>query len=170
MQEVATIINSVKERFIVDGIKYSKLCDDKFYSQKLFQVEEVYGYLNDNLIESTKGIFDYVVYDSEIEERFAEGLEKDPSVLLYGKLPNWFKIPTPLGGYNPDWAILINDNGEEKFYFVAETKSTLDRSKLRPAENKKIDCGTKHFEVLDEKINFIVATCLDDVLNKIQGD
>lgn len=167
MQDMANIINSVKEKFIVDGIKYSKIDNDNFYSQKLFELEEVYGYLNDNLIESERGIFDYVVYDSDIEEKFARELENNKDVLVYVKLPNWFKIPTPLGGYNPDWAILINDNGEEKFYFVAETKSTLDRSKYRPSEAKKIDCGIEHFKALGEDINYVVATNLDDVLNKI---
>lgn len=167
MQEMANIINSVKENFIVDGIKYSKINNESFYSQKLFEFEEVYGYLNDNLIESERGIYDYVIYDSEIEENFARELENNDDVLVYVKLPNWFKIPTPLGGYNPDWAILINDNGEEKFYFVTETKSTLDRSKLRPTESKKIDCGMEHFKALGEGINYLVATNLDDVLNEM---
>ena len=168
MQEVASIINSVKENFIVDGIKYSKISDESFYSQDLFEVEEIYGYLNDNLIESERGIFDHVVYDSEVEEKFARDLENNENVLVYVKLPNWFKIPTPLGGYNPDWAILINDNGEEKFYFVTETKSTLDRTKLRPSEVRKIECGIEHFKALGGDIKYGVATRLDDVLNTIE--
>ena len=115
MQEVGNIINSVKENFIVDGIKYSKVDDEKFYCQELFEVEEIHGYLNDNLIESKKGIYDHVVYDSEIEEQFAKDLDNNKDVLVYVKLPNWFKIPTPLGGYNPDWAILVNEMGKRNF-------------------------------------------------------
>lgn len=167
MQEVGNIINSVKENFIVDGIKYSKISDDSFYSQKLFEDEEIYGYLNDNLMESERGIFDHVVYDSEIEEKFAKELENNDAVSVYVKLPSWFKIPTPLGGYNPDWAILIKENGEEKFYFVTETKSTLDRTKLRLSEISKIECGKEHFKALDTGVKYGVATNLNDILDEI---
>src|SRR5690606_27994491 len=129
--------------------------------------EELSGYLNDNLIPSERGIFDYVVFDSEVEENFVKELENNDNVLVYVKLPGWFKISTPLGGYNPDWAILINENGEEKFYFVAETKSTLKRTELRRSEAKKIACGRGHFKAIDEDVEFTVATKLDDVLNKV---
>src|SRR5690625_1146856 len=97
MQEMANIINSVKEQLIVDGIKYSKLKSRDYYAQKLFENEEISGYLNENLIESEKGIFDYVVYDSSIEKEFAKKLETNENVKIYVKLPSWFKIPTPLG-------------------------------------------------------------------------
>ncbi|MCR8969082.1 DEAD/DEAH box helicase family protein [Facklamia sp. 7083-14-GEN3] len=170
MQEMAAIINSVKENFIVDGIKYSKIGESNFYAQELFKDHELSGYLNDNLIESKKGVYEYVVYDSQVEEKFAQDLENNKDVLVYVKLPNWFKIPTPLGGYNPDWAILINEKGEEKFYFVTETKSALDRSKLRTAEVKKIDCGKEHFKVLEEDVEYMVATNLDDVLNQLNSE
>lgn len=119
------------------------------------------------MIESEKGIHDYVVFDSQIEEEFAQDLENNEDVLVYVKLPNWFKIPTPLGGYNPDWAILIKEDGEEKFYFVTETKSTLERSELRTNEAKKIDCGKEHFKVFEDDVEYMVATNLDDVLNQI---
>lgn len=167
MQEMADIINTVKENFIVDGIKYSKIGENNFYAQELFEEAELSGYLNDNLIDSEKGIYNYVVFDSQVEEEFAKDLESNEDVLVYVKLPSWFKIPTPLGGYNPDWAILINENGEEKFYFVTETKSTLNRSELRTAEAKKIYCGKQHFKVLEEDVKYMVATNLDDVLNRI---
>lgn len=169
MQEIADIINSVKEKFIVDGIKYSKVNNESFYAQELFEVEEVSGYLNDNLLESEKGVFDHVVFDSKIEEDFAQELENNNDVLVYVKLPNWFKIPTPLGGYNPDWAILINDNGKEKFYFVAETKSTLNRAKYRTGESRKIDCGIEHFKAIGKDVNYLVASEFDDVLNKVNS-
>lgn len=169
MQEMANIINAVKENFIVDGIKYTKVNNDRFYAQELFEVEEISGYLNDNLLQSDKGVFDYVVYDSKVEEEFAQELESNSDVIVYVKLPGWFKIPTPLGGYNPDWAILINDNGEEKFYFVAETKSTLNRAKLRTTEEKKIECGEAHFKAVEEDVDYLVASSFDDVLNKVNS-
>ena len=109
-----------------------------------------------------------MVIDSQTEEKFAQDLEKNDDVLVYVKLPYWFKVPTPLGGYNPDWAILINDKGEEKFYFVTETKSTLLRSKLRTTEIKKIECGEEHFKVFEDAVEYVVATDFNDVLNKIK--
>ncbi len=169
MQEMADIINSVKENFIVDGIKYSKARNKSYYAQELFEDEEISGYLNDNLLTSEKGVYDYVVYDSTVEREFAEKLETNKDVLVYVKLPSWFKIPTPLGSYNPDWAILINDAGKEKFYFVTETKSTLRRAGYRTAEEKKIDCGIEHFKAVGEDVKYIVATTFDDVLNKVNS-
>lgn len=166
MQEIAKIINSVKENLIVDGIKYSKRVDKDHYAQKLFEDEEISGYLNDNLLESEKGIYNHVVYDSEVEKEFAQKLESNEDVLVYIKLPSWFKIPTPLGNYNPDWAILINDQGEEKYYFVAETKGSLNFADLRPTESKKIKCGMKHFKALEEDVEYVVAKTFDDVLNR----
>lgn len=166
MQEMANIINSVKEHLIVDGIKYSKVNSKDYYAQKLFENEEISGYLNENLLKSEKGVFDYVVYDSNTEKEFAKKLETNEDVLVYVKLPNWFKIPTPLGSYHPDWAILINDNGDEKFYFVTETKSTLNRAELRTTEEKKIECGKEHFKAVGEEVKYIVATEFDDVLNE----
>lgn len=169
MQEMADIINSVKENFIVDGIKYSKARSKSYYAQELFKDEKISGYLNDNLLTSEKGVYDYVVYDSTVEREFAEKLETNKNVLVYVKLPSWFKIPTPLGSYNPDWAILINDAGKEKFYFVTETKSTLRTAGYRTAEEKKIDCGVEHFKAVGEDVEYIVATTFDDVLNKVNS-
>ncbi len=85
MQEISNIINSVKEKLIVDGIKYTKLGKGKYYSQKLFETEEIFGYLNDNLIPSQRGLFDHVVFDSNVEERFVKDLENDERVKLYVK-------------------------------------------------------------------------------------
>lgn len=166
MQEIAQIINSVKENLIVDGIKYSKRIDKEYYAQKLFEEEEISGYLNDNLLESEKGVYNHVIFDSDVEKEFAKKLENNEDVLVYVKLPSWFKIPTPLGNYNPDWAILINDQGEKKYYFVAETKSTLNHQKLRLSEMKKIKCGKEHFKALEEDVEYVVAQSLDDVLNR----
>ena len=77
--------------------------------------------------------------------------------MLYTKLPGWFKINTPLGGYNPDWAILLNNDGTKKMYFVIETKGNVDLDSLRFSEKAKIDCGKKHFEALETGVNFTAA-------------
>ncbi|NMA94923.1 MAG: DEAD/DEAH box helicase family protein [Clostridiales bacterium] len=166
MHEASNIINMIKERFIVDGIKYTKLGSNQFYAQELFKHEELSGYLNDNLIPSKRGLYKHVVFDSQIEENFVRELESNDRVLIYVKLPGWFKIPTPLGGYNPDWAILISEGGEKRFYFIAETKSTLHHLEYRSSESKKIKCGKEHFKAISKDVGFITARKLDDVLNK----
>jgi type III restriction enzyme len=116
----------------------------------------------------TKSVFERVVYDSAgIEKGFAEQLEKNEAVKVYAKLPGWFKIPTPLGTYNPDWAVLIEKDGAERLYFVVETKGSLFKDDLRDKEGAKIRCGGEHVKALAVDVNparFVVATNLDDVL------
>jgi type III restriction enzyme len=148
---------------IVDGIKYTKIGDDSYYSQKLFENEELTGYLRSNMVESTKSPYYYTITDSLIESRLAEDFEKSENIKLYSKLPSWFKIDTPLGNYNPDWAVLYEKDGTEKLYFVVESKGTLGMEFLRPAEQGKIDCGKKHFIELGSKL--ITATEIKDIHN-----
>ncbi len=157
MDQVAKLISSTMQLFIVDGIKYTKLGDTEFYAQELFDSEELTGYLERNMFESRRSVYDYVVYDSDVEHGFAEKLENNESVKVYAKLPDWFKIPTPLGSYNPDWAIVIEDNGQNKLYFVVETKGSIEGKDLRPTELAKIQCGEKHFAALDNDAKFVKA-------------
>lgn len=159
------IINEQMQLHIVDGISYHKIGDAEYYSQELFQNEELFGYIESNLKESEKTPYDYVIYDSGVESRLASEFENSDNISVYAKLPNWFKIDTPLGTYNPDWAILWKDGGEEKLYLVVESKGSTGLFDLRPKEQGKINCGKKHFEMLDTKM--IVATELGDVISKI---
>ena len=108
-----------------------------------------------------------MVYDSAIERDFAQALEHNDAVKVYAKLPGWFRIPTPLGNYNPDWAILVEQDGAERLYFVVETKSSLFNDDLRPIEQAKIDCGTAHFKLLatdEASLRFGRASSVDDVI------
>lgn len=157
MDQVAKLIGSIMQLFIVDGIKYTKLGDTEFYAQELFDSEELTGYLERNMFESHRSVYDYVVYDSDVERNFAEQLENNESVKVYAKLPDWFKVPTPLGSYNPDWAVVIEDNGLNKLYFVVETKGSIEGKDLRPKEQAKIRCGEKHFAALGNDAEFIKA-------------
>jgi type III restriction enzyme len=154
MEQVAQIITAKMRHMIVDGIKYTKIGDDEYYAQELFATEELTGYLYKNMIESKKSVYEYVVYDSANEESFAKSFENNKSVKLYAKLPSWFKIPTPLGSYNPDWAVLIEADGKDKLYFVLETKADTMFDALRPTERSKIICGRKHFEALGNEVAF----------------
>ena len=99
------VINRTKRLAVVDGIKYQKVGDASYYAQELFKQEELTGYLRNMLKDATKSVFEHVIYDSGgVERTFAEQLEKNQSVKVYAKLPGWFKVPTPLGSYNPESA------------------------------------------------------------------
>jgi type III restriction enzyme len=157
MEDVAHTITSVMRLLIVDGIKYTKLGNSEYYAQELFDTEELTGYIERNMIESHQSVYNYVVYDSEVERNFAESFERNESVKVYAKLPDWFKISTPLGSYNPDWAVVIENNGQNKLYFVVETKGNILTDALRPTESAKIKCGERHFEALGKGATFVKA-------------
>jgi len=164
-------INRTKRLALVDGIKYQKLGDEYYYAQELFEEEELKSYLK-NTIDAKKSVYEKIVYDSEgIEKTFAEDLEKNDAVKVYAKLPSkWFKIPTPLGTYNPDWAVLVEDNGQEKLYFVVETKGSTWWDDLRHHEGAKIKCGEKHFEEIASGKNpakYIKAKTVEDVMDYV---
>lgn len=139
---------------IVDGISYHRIGDEDYYAQELFQEEELTGYLK-NMVEANKSVYDYIICDSDTEFEFAEKLETSSDVKLYAKLPGWFKIDTPLGSYNPDWAVLIDkeDGMGDQLYFVVETKSSIFSDDLRASEQAKINCGIAHFEALSKDRN-----------------
>ena len=166
--EMATeAINRTKRLALVDGIKYHKIGKQEYYAQELFEQEELKGYLK-NIVPATKSVYEQIIYDSAgVEKNFAEDLEANESVKVYAKLPSWFQVPTPLGSYNPDWAILIEDNKQEKLYFVVETKGSNWWDDLRSKEGAKILCGKKHFEEIATEENparYIRATSVDDVM------
>lgn len=147
MEETLKIILQEMKQCIKDGIKYEKLGDTDFYSQELFENQELIAYFTGEQ-EKRKSVYTHLVLDSNVEKNFANCLENDSNVKLYVKLPQWFKIPTPIGTYNPDWAVLYEKDNEQRLYFVVETKSTLDEEERRGEENYKINCGKKHFAAL----------------------
>jgi type III restriction enzyme len=148
IEVAADAINRCKRLALVDGIKYQRLGDDHFYAQELFQTEELTGYLKNLVLDTQKSVYEHVVYDSAVERDFAEALERNEAIKVYAKLPGWFKVPTPLGTYNPDWAVLVALNGQERLYFVVETKSSLFDDDLRDRESGVIKCGAAHFAAL----------------------
>jgi type III restriction enzyme len=160
-------INRTKRLALVDGIRYQRVGDDEYYAQELFEQEELTGYLR-NMLSSTKSVYEQVVYDSAgVERTFAEQLERNESVKVYAKLPGWFKVPTPLGTYNPDWAVLVEKEGTERLYFVVETKSSLFTDDLRDKESAKIECGKAHFRALaagGDSAEFVTARNIDDLM------
>ena len=164
----AESINRRKRLALVDGIKYQRIGDEYYYAQELFEQEELTGYLK-NMLSAEKSVYEHVVYGSGVEHTFAEQLEKNDVVKTYTKLPGWFKVPTPLGTYNPDWAVLVEKDGAERLYFVVETKGSLFTDDLRDKESAKIECGKAHFKALavgDRPAEFIQARNIDDLMAK----
>ncbi len=165
----AETINRCKRLALVDGIKYQKLGDDRFYAQELFDQEELTGYLKNMLMDTVKSIYEHVVYGSATERDFADALEKNNAIQLYAKLPGWFKVPTPLGSYNPDWAVLVEQDNMQRLYFVVETKSSLFTDDLRDKENAKIECGKAHFQALavgENPAQYVVEKSFNELLAK----
>jgi type III restriction enzyme len=162
----AEIINRTKRMALVDGIKYQRIGDDAYYAQQLFESQELSGYLK-SMIDANKSVHEQVIYQSDTERSFAEDLEKNEAIKVYAKLPAWFKVPTPLGPYNPDWAVLVDKPEGERLYLVVETKSSMFTDDLRDKESAKINCGRAHFKALENGDNsavYKIATSVNDVL------
>lgn len=167
MDEVSKIITSKMQLMIIDGIKYTKIGEEEYYAQELFENEEVYGYLSKNMIESEKSVYDHVIFDSANEESFAERFESNESIKVYAKLPDWFKITTPIGNYNPDWAVLVEQDDSLKLYFVLETKGNVLVEALRATEIAKIKCGEEHFKALGNDVTFKAIDSFDKFIESI---
>jgi len=149
MDMAANEINHVLTRMMIDGIKYEKIAG-QFWEMRRFESKELEGYLEDmvKVKNKNKTLYDYILIESDVEKRFAHELEDNEDVKFYFKLPFWFKIETPMGTYNPDWAIVFEN--DKRIYFVAETKGTNRFEKLTPDEQDKIKCGRKHFENFED--------------------
>lgn len=153
MDSVAKIINRELHALMIDGIKYEKI-DGEIYEMRRFEEEELVRYLT-NLLEVKHSIYDAIEYQSEVERKFAEDLDNREDIKLFVKLPSDFKIDTPLGTYNPDWAIV--KHYDQTLYLVRETKSTKDFEKLRNIEADKIRCAKKHFEEIKVDYKTVVS-------------
>ena len=163
----AEVINRSKRLALVDGIKYQRIGAEDYYAQRLFETEELVGYLK-SMVDVYKSVHEQVIYQSGTERTFAEQLEMNEAIKVYAKLPGWFRVPTPLGPYNPDWAVLAEKDGAEHLYFVVETKSGLFTDDLRDKEAGKIECGRAHFKALavrESPARYVVARNLDDVFS-----
>ncbi len=134
---------------------------DKEYSGRRGTAEVQYQESGDGSDIVIRTPYDYIEYDSDVEKNVVKKLDEAENVKFYCKLPSWFKIPTPLGSYNPDWAVVTEN--DEKLYLVRETKSAHDSEKRRVVENKKIKCGQAHFDELD--VDFKVATTIAEVVS-----
>ena len=160
MDNATKTIKSVLYELMIDGIKYEKI-GNKLYEMTLFDDDSFEIYLDSfthTVTDPSKTIYEnYIPLDSGVENQFAKDCETSENIEFYFKLPNWFKIPTPIGNYNPDWAIVFK--GEKKIYFVAETKS--EGQELLKSEKLKIKCGKEHFKKFDGVVYKQVTTVKD---------
>ncbi|MBI3754149.1 MAG: DEAD/DEAH box helicase, partial [Deltaproteobacteria bacterium] len=151
MDNAAAAVKSALYGLMVDGIKYEKI-GGKVYEMTLFDDADFEIYLDGftyTVRNQDKTIYEnYIPLDSSVENQFARDCESSENIEFFFKLPNWFKINTPIGAYNPDWAIVFK--GERKIYFVAETKSK--GQELRGSEKLKIKCGEEHFKKFEDVI------------------
>ncbi len=157
IERCTDIIQTTRHKLSIDGIKYIKLDGQEYYAQEVFDSKEFIATLDKNAVAVNNSVYDYTIYDSNIEKDFAIALDNDSDVKMFFKLPQKFKIRTPIGNYNPDWAVYLDKDGTEKLYFVFETKGTNDSMNLRETERLKIRCGQEHFKELDNDIHLEVA-------------
>lgn len=159
LEKATEIIRNNCNALAIDGISYIKLNGKEYYVQEIFDTAELIANLDRNAVKVEHSVYDYIVYDSStIERPFAVALDNDSDVKMFFKIPECFKIETPIGTYNPDWAVYLTKNGEEKLYFILETKGSTSFMDLRTKEQLKIHCGKQHFKALENSVELRVAT------------
>jgi len=143
--KAARIINEEKASVIIERITYNPT--DETFEADIFTGNSMKGKLGINAFEVERHIYDHVITDSGIESEFARKLDTSKDeVTVYAKLPRGFFIPTPVGDYNPDWAIVFREGSTKHVYFIAETKGSMNSLELRKVEEAKIHCARKHFD------------------------
>ena len=162
--KAAGLINDEKATAVIQHITYDML--DEKYDTDIFTEPTMKGKLGTNVVKTKKHLYDYVLYDSANEKNFAQELDTNKDVAVYVKLPNGFYISTPVGKYNPDWAIAFYEGSVKHIYFVAETKGSLSSLQLRDIEKAKIHCAKEHFKVISNgSVVYDVVDGYDELMN-----
>lgn len=157
---VSACIKDQLSHVLINGVQYERIGGHIYELRELQaagQAEK--DRFLDNLYQvknKEKTDFDYIIIDSEVERKFAEHLDSNKDIKLFMKLPSEFKIPTPVGAYNPDWAIIKEEQGQQHLYLIRETKSSQDPLKRRPTENAKITAAKRHFAAIE--VDYMVST------------
>ena len=162
----AQIINEQKANAVIEHVEYHALKDT--YDTDIFFKDQRRGRLGLDALKAAKSLYDYVIYDSDNEKQFAEKLDTSDSVVVYVKLPNGFFISTPVGRYNPDWAIAFREGDVKHIYFIAETKGNVSSMELRKIEDTKIACARRHFRAISHD-NYVydVVDSYQDLIDKV---
>lgn len=162
--KAAGLINDEKATAVIQHITYDML--DEKYDTDIFTEPTMKGKLGTNVVKTKKHLYDYVLYDSANEKNFAQELDANNDVAVYVKLPNGFYISTPVGKYNPDWAIAFYEGNVKHIYFVAETKGSLSSLQLRDIEKAKIHCAKEHFKAISNgSVVYDVVDGYDELMN-----
>lgn len=148
--EASRLINEQKATVIIERLTYDQVAGE--YDANIFTAGQSRQDFSKASEKLKKHIYDYVVTDSKVERQFVEELDTSTEVVVYAKLPRGFLIPTPVGDYNPDWAISFTEGSVKHIYFVAETKGSMSSMELREIEKTKIECARKFFEKINLKI------------------
>ena len=165
IEQTTRIIREQKANMIVEHITYEPLNDK--YSANIFIETKLKA--DKHYEPRKKHITNVVATDSKIENDFANALEEAQDVCVYAKLPRGFKIPTPVGDYSPDWAVVFHTGQVKHLYFVAETKGTMEKMQLRAIEKAKIDCAQKLYNVPASKVKYAHAVTYKDLLDAAKG-
>lgn len=162
----ANLINDQKATAIIQHITYDAM--DEKYSTDIFTEPTIKGKLGVNAMKAKRHLYDHIVYDSTNERDFATELDTNKDVAVYVKLPDGFYINTPVGHYNPDWAIAFYEGTVKHIYFVAETKGSMSSMQLRLIEESKIHCAEEHFKAISgDKIRYGVVKSYQDLMNLV---
>lgn len=162
----ARLINDEKATVIIQHITYNTL--DEHYDTDIFTEPTIKGKLDVNAMKVQRHLYDHLVYDSANERKFASELDINANVAVYVKLPDSFYISTPVGRYNPDWAIAFYEGTVKHIYFVAETKGSMSSMQLRLIEDAKIHCAREHFKAIsDGNVIYDVVDSYETLLNKV---
>lgn len=164
--KVAKLINDEKATAIIEHITYDVM--DEKYDTRVFTDHTIKGRLGKNAMKTKKHLYDHLVYDSTNEQSFAEDLDVNSDVAVYVKLPDGFYISTPVGKYNPDWAIAFYEGNIKHIYFVAETKGSMNSMQLRLIEESKIHCAREHFKAISKgNVFYDVVDSYKSLLDKV---
>lgn len=164
--KVAALINDEKATAIIEHITYDVL--DEHYGMDVFTDPTIKGKLGVNAMKAKKHLYDHIVYDSSNERDFATDLDTNTDVAVYVKLPDGFYISTPVGHYNPDWAIAFYEGKVKHIYFVAETKGSMSSMQLRLIEESKIHCAREHFKSISNgNVVYDVVDSYKSLLEKV---
>ena len=162
------IINDEKATVIIQHITYNKL--NAVYDTSIFTEPTMKGQLGVNAMKAQKHLYDYIIYDSTNERDFATEMDTRAEVAVYVKLPNGFYINTPVGRYNPDWAIAFQEGAVKHIYFVAETKGSMRSMQLRMVEEAKIHCAREHFRAISNgNVIYDVVDSYESLLQLVQA-
>ena len=167
ISETSRLIKEQKATIIIERLSYDEI--EGSYDVNIFTTDQTKKDFTKATKKLKNHIYDYAITDSNIERKFVQELDTADEVVVYAKLPRGFLIPTPVGDYNPDWAISFKEGSVKYIYFVAETKGNMSTMSITPLEQKKIECAKKFFEKINkDKVKYKVVDSYDRLMSIVK--